>query len=613
MFKTKTTEELLLLKTTCDDAYYNSSEPYMPDETYDLLVEEIWERGIQTNQVGSKLREDIVSVKLPYYLGSMDKFKPDEPSKLDRWLSLNNSDLYVIEAKLDGISCLLEHKKGITKLYTRGDGYDGSDITHLLPYLKFPKLSHDIAIRGELIMDKNKFEEHYSSESSNARNMVSGIVNARSLKVGTDQVEFIAYEILRPTGITPFKQLLDLNTKYGFQVVNFSVTPKAEMKLSNLELEYNKIMSESRFEMDGLIIYTNVKYNLCKKNNPKYAIAFKPGQLVFEAKVVNVQWNVSRHGLLKPRVEIEPVKLKGVTITFATGHNAKFIIDKGIGKDSIILVTRSGDVIPKILDVVKPTEVQLPKDAVWNDTGVELCVTTETSEQDIKSITSFFEKIGAKFVSEQTIRKLYDNGAKSILDIIELKPEDMTKIKGIETKLATRTHTNIHTALQSCSLAKLLGASGIFGFGLGVRKVEALMTSFPDLLETTLSQTEIRSKINDIDGFSSITTEKIISNLNEAKSFIKSLKPYLSLEKVTKKDEVVSTQLKDKTFLFSGFRDKTLEAKIEAKGGKISTSVSSKLKYLVVKDKSDTTSKIQKAKELGVNIISKEELKEILA
>ena len=613
MFKSYNDKDLLQLKIACADAYYNSSDPLLSDEVYDLLDEELKNRGISTNQVGSKLRDDIVSVKLPFYLGSMDKFKPnDDPSKFKRWLTSNKADIYIFETKLDGVSCLLEHKDGSTRLYTRGDGYNGSDITHLLSYIKIPKLNSDIAIRGELIMDKNKFEKNYSSESCNARNMVSGIVNARSLKVGTKEVEFIAYEILDPPNITPMKQLLNLNS-LGFEVVEFSATPKADISLDFIQSEYNKFLSESRFEMDGLIIYPNLRYTLCVKNNPKYAIAFKPEQLIFEAKVVNVEWNVSRHGLLKPRVEIEPVKLSGVTITYATGHNAKFIVDKGIGKDSVILVTRSGDVIPKILDVVKSTKVQLPKDAVWNDNGVELCVTSENDTQNIKSIASFFEKIEAKFVSEQTIRKLYENKATTILKIVELKPEDMVKIKGIETKLATRTYTNIHTALQSCSLAKILGASGIFGFGLGVRKVEALISSFPDILTSKLSETEIRNKINDIDGFSSITTDKIISKLSEARLFIETLKPYLSLNLEEKKDKVVSTELKDKTFLFSGFRDKKLEAEIEAKGGKLVSSVSGKLKYLVVKDKSDTTSKIQKAKELGVAIISKDELNEMLA
>ena len=157
--KSEKIENLYELKEILDDKYYNSSETLFTDEQYDMLKEILMNKDKNfIDKVGSRIREDDNRVKLPYWLGSIDKIKPEETNKLVNWLKKNPSQEFIIESKLDGVSCLYICKDGLANIFTRGDGVVGADISHLLPYLKnIPNnLNTDIAIRGELII-KERF------------------------------------------------------------------------------------------------------------------------------------------------------------------------------------------------------------------------------------------------------------------------------------------------------------------------------------------------------------------------------------------------------------------------------------------------------------------------
>jgi NAD-dependent DNA ligase len=188
---------LIEIQTYLDDKYYNSGEESgFSDEQYDILKDIIENSQNYKHKVGSKIREDDNKVKLPIWLGSLDKIKAEESDKLSKWLNKNKNEFYTIESKLDGVSCLLTYKNNVLKLYTRGDGSEGSDITHLTEYIKsVPKnFSTDISVRGELIIKEKTFKDKYSKTFANPRNMVSGIVNSKSLREGVYDIDFVAYE-----------------------------------------------------------------------------------------------------------------------------------------------------------------------------------------------------------------------------------------------------------------------------------------------------------------------------------------------------------------------------------------------------------------------------------
>jgi NAD-dependent DNA ligase len=601
-------------KRYLDDKYYNTGEKTeFTDEQYDMLKDIIvkYDKS-EKKKVGSKIREDNNRVKLPYWLGSLDKIKAEEENKLVNWLKKNKAEKYVIENKLDGISCLLIFDFDKICLYTRGDGSVGANITHILKYIKNIPLTlpkSKMAIRGELIIKEKVFKEKYAKDSANPRNMVSGLVNAKSLREGIEDIEFIAYEIISDdkTQLNPMKQLKTLKD-HGFKVVYHHILDVEELdieKLSEILLE-NKRNSE--YEIDGIIVQSNMEYVRNEKDNPKYAFAFKMSMEdnFVEAEIEEVIWNISKYKLIKPKIRIKPVNLNGVTITFASAFNAKFVVENSLGKGAKVILTRSGDVIPFIIKILKSAKTPHMPDMSykWNDSNVDIIVEDDEEHvSDIKMISSFFSGMGIKNISDATVEKIYNHGYTNLLDIFKATKDDFEKIDGFQKKLAEKIYNNIHEGLKGISVDILLGSSGIFGEGIGKRKLKVLFENFPDILDTNLDNKVILKKICDIEGYSEKTAEKIILNLDKAKIFIKNIEPYVKFEnKINKTD-----RLKGLSVLFSGFRNEELEKEIINNGGKISTTVSKNLNILIVKDKTSSSSKIEKAKKINIEILLMEE------
>ena len=364
----------------------------------------------------------------------------------------------------------------------------------------------------------------------------------------------------------------------------------------------------SQYEIDGIIVQTNTPYVRNTSGNPSYAFAFKVrlDKNIVEATVEEVEWNISKWGVLKPRIRIVPINLGGVTITYTTGFNAKYIVDNNIGPGTIIQITRSGDVIPYIVSIIESTYAQLPDIPYeWNETKVDIISTDNNNIMCIKLISSFFAALKIKHVSEATVEKMFNHGLKNIIEIVSAKQEDFEEIEGFGRRLAERTYENIHNGLKNISISLLLGASGVFGLNIGTKKVELLFNAFPNILDIykDYSYEELYNEIINIEGFSDKTTTQIIDNLEWAEKFIKNMDKYITL----KDERPISDDLLNYKIVFSGFRDKILEEKIKKRGGKVVTSVSKNTTLLVVADIYETSAKIKKAKELGIDIYEKEE------
>ena len=609
-------DTLIKMKEYLDDKYYNTGEKCeFTDEQYDVLKDII--SGFdkkEKNKVGIKVREDNNRVKLPYWLGSLDKIKPEDKNKLENWIKKNKSDKYLVENKLDGISCLLTCNKDKINLYTRGDGIIGADITHILKYIKnIPDIKDKdkIAVRGELIISQKVFQEKYAKDNANPRNMVSGLVNAKNLKEEIRDVDFVAYELIIDKEYQVSSDIqIKILSDYGFKVVKNNIISFEELNMGVLGEILLENRRTSKYEIDGIIIQAIKEYKRNTKDNPKYAFAFKMTMEnnIIEAQVDEIEWNISKHKLLKPRVKIIPVNLNGVTITYASGFNAKFIVENSLGKNSIVKLTRSGDVIPFIVEVIKSSKSpSMPEFKYkWNENKVDIIIEDdEENISEIKMISSFFSSMGIKNVSDATVEKIYKQGYNTLVKIFEANKEDFEKIEGFQKKLAEKIYNNIHDGLKNTSKDILLGSSGIFGEGIGKRKLKVLFDNFPDILETRLNKKDLIKKISDIPSYSDKTAEKIVLNLDKAINFLNEVKPFVTFNSITEKTE--KGDLKDLTILFSGFRDMELEKKILDNGGKVLTSVSKNLKILIVKDKSSTTSKVEKARTLGVEILEYDE------
>ena len=610
------TESLCLLhkiKLYTDDIYYNTGKSSgLTDWRYDYIKETLNKRD--PNYIvptGTRIREYENRTELPFWLGSMDKKKDEK--EISKWISCNKTKQFLIEDKLDGVSCLISIKSGKVKIFTRGDGKIGADISYLSQYIRnIPKnLKLTIFLRGELIINYKLFKEKYSNEYANPRNLVSGLVGSKTIKEGLEDIDFIAYEIISDEVADIPSVQLDFLDKLGFKTVNRQLVENVSVESLTEILVRNKEISD--YEIDGLIVHANFKYERNTTGNPTYAFAFKMRfeDNLIEANVLRVEWNVSKWGTLKPRVEIQPVQLGGVTITWASGFNAKFIVDKCIGPEAIIEITRSGDVIPYIVRVVKKAkQPDMPKISwSWNDTKVDIQTDDYSDTSNVKKIANFFAELGIKHVGEKNVQKMYESGLDSLFKIISASEDDFEKVPGFGKKLAERTFVNIHDGLKDVSLPLVLGAYGVFGFGIGVKKLTTLFETFPDILDVykTMKNEDIIVRILQIEGFSDKSAKKVVDNLEDAKQFIIDIKKCATFKEKTVKTQI-ENKLQDMKIVLSGFRDKKLEESIVLRGGKVTTSVSKQTSLLVVSSKSEKSSgKVAKALEIGVNVIDREE------
>jgi len=593
----------------CADKYYNTNQSIISDDLFDFIKDVLTERSPKNKvltQIGAPVQEK-EKIKLPFHMGSLDKIKPG--GNLDKWIEKFNGP-YTLSDKLDGISGLL-HKKGDSiKLYTRGDGTDGTDISYLIPHLKIKtdKMPKDISIRGELIISKTKFKK-YEANMANGRNMVAGIVNAKTFdpKIVAD-IDFICYEMI--TEKTHSEQLTELK-KYGLNIVSWkNVNTISEKSL----IEYlDKRKKESDYEIDGIVIFDDNQHTKNKSGNPDYGFAFKSLTSLESAdvEVIDIEWNLSKDGLIKPIVKIKPTKISGVIISNVTGHNAKNIVDNKISKGAIVKIVRSGDVIPYILEVVKSAKViQYPEIPYkWNNTEVDLIY--DDTQNDviadrqllIKNLTNFFRKIGTKWLDENTIVKFVDAGYKTIKDIIDAEEEDLLSLESFGEKMAKKIYESIQESLKDIELVDLMNGSNIFGAGFGERKLGMILKVYPNILELKLTRLKIIEIVKGIEGFDDKTATKFADGIKDFKEFLNNL----GIEYKNKyKEQKIGTKFKDQHIVFTGFRNKEWEELVASEGGKIVNSVSKNTTLVVCADINETSSKLFKAKELKIPIMTKE-------
>ena len=606
--KTADIDILRKMKTEADDIYHNTGKSTgLTNEQYDLLKDTLNKRDVKVNHtnVGSKVRNQEIQVTLEHPLWSMDKVTDEK--KILSWLSKNNTHpSYIVEEKIDGVSCMAVFDNGSTRLYTRGDGFVGTDISHLVGHIKnIPSnITQKLFVRGELVVYRTVFETKYADMYANARNMVSGCVNAKTTRIGSSDIHFIAYEIIQLGMIDAPTEEISFLKRQGFEVVKYITIPS--ISLNTLQDTLISFKAKSIYEIDGIIVQPDRHYIRSVNGNPPYAVAFKMQFETATSEVIKVHWEVSKWKQIKPRVEITPTKMNGVMITFLTGYNAKYIVDNSIGPGAVIEFTRSGDVIPKILTVLKPAKVvDLPDDIpfVWNETQVDIMAVDDDLISSVKMTSDFFDKIGVKNVGEKSVMKIYEAGYNSISKIFEMKEVDFEAIDGFGKALAKRTYTNLQKASKDIPLHLLLGSSGVFGYGIGVRRITLLFNDIPDLLTCPLHG--LTDRILKVEGFSDKTALKIVEGLSTAKCFISDMKRLVT---ITECKRVIPNE-NQMNIVFSGFRDADLEKRLVDKGHLISNTVSTKTLFVVVENEDyKQSTKTKKALSLNVKILTKDEI-----
>ena len=602
-----TLEELEEILDEACDTYYNSNKTTLTDDEFDFVKEFLISKYPYT-KYATKIGHNVkgTKVQLPYYMGSMDKFKDEK--KIVNWLKTYDSG-FVIMSKLDGISALYV-KNGISQnLYTRGNGSQGKDISHLLKYLNIPDTSvyTDLVVRGEILIKNSTFDK-LDGDISNPRNYVSGLVNSHKpdpKKIG--QLDFVSYEMMYPQ--FKISEQLRKCRKIGFNTVqHISVKCVSHKQLSQ---ELDNFKSKSPYLIDGIIIRHNENYPHNTSGNPKYAFAFKKDSIdqITTATIKTIHWNVSKYGILKPQIEIKPVTIGGVNIRYITGKNARYIYDNNIGIGTIVKIIRSGDVIPNILEVIKPSkEPTMPDDYEWDCNYVEIKSIDESDEdlQNIKLITFFFKTIKVDNLGPGIVQRLYDEEYDTVKKILRIKKVDLLQIEGFKETLATKITENIKTSLADISVIDLMVASSIFGRGFGRRKLELLYYNIPNLMSLQANNALI-DRIISIDGFSTKTATQFVQCFDTFKVYLKDLniKNY-SIDVDTKKAKL------NKNIVFTGFRNNSLETELEKVGYYVNNTINSETYMVVTKDINSASSKLKTARQKNIKIVNLDDFIKLL-
>lgn len=613
-------DEIVTLIQTANHDYYNKGNPLFTDQIFDMVKEflaEISPKHPVLQHVGASVSQEH-KVKLPFYMGSLDKIKNDE-KVLMNWNKKFTGD-YIISDKLDGNSGLLVYKEGSMTLYTRGDGLQGQNISHLIPFIKnkfilnnFKKTSH-IAVRGEMIISKKDFSS-IADKGANARNTVAGLLNSKIPDLQIAKLtSFVAYEVVFP-GMKPMEQMVYMKETLRIDTVHHLLLKERNFNLDTLSEELMRRRKDSPYEIDGIVVSHNEVYPRVQEN-PEHSFAFKSVLTMEKAEVTvtKVEWNMSKDGLFVPVVIFTPVNLDGVTITRAHGFNGKYIRDNSIGPGATIIVMRSGAVIPYIVEtIVKAHEPQMPESQyVWNKSGVDVMIdkgaanTQDNDTLQLRNVEYFFEKIDVRGLSSGIISKIYHHGHKNVGQILALTYEQLLEIDGFKKTLATKIHSAISTKKSSLDAYTIMDASNVLGRGIGYRKIKLICDAIPAIIGNRYIPTH--HELTALKGIEVKTAEVFINNLPNLFEFLtkNNLTLTTSQEAVTIASSSTATTVSNvdgKHFVFSGVRDKVFEAFLVANGGVISSGVSSKTNLVLVKDFEFESSKVEKAKALKVHVM----------
>lgn len=617
-----------------DNAYFEG-KPIIPDAQYDQLKQELQDK-YPNNEYFSEVGATPVRAKvdLPYPMGSLNQvYENDTPDWVSKY-KLSNEYVIVTE-KLDGISALLIYEKSedssdcvLVKAFSRGNGIKGEDITrHVKLIPNVPKTFNGsyAAIRAEIIMPNERFDKKYANKYKNPRNMVAGVINRKvSDQTLLDDLDVVAYEIIDSSGTDDGFEIIDSSDTDGFSKTytlnylaecNF-IIPRFEPYLGSALTDallsgiLSRFKKGSAYELDGIVLtvddYSNFE-NVSKSAslNPEHSVKYKvlDESSVLEAVVVNVHWKISKTGFYKPRVEIEPVELMGSTITYATGFNGKFIYENGIGPGAVIKITKAGSVIPYIMKVTSPVAPKMPRgEWEWDDNRVEAQWDTNRAqnspEQTFMQVVHFFKSLEVENAQETSLAKVVEAQGLGDKDFTTIAYEIICMLDAEWRRTlgenGIKAYDSLHKKLSNLKHETIMGACPFFGRGFGTRKAKKILEqiSYEDFVNG--------KDISNLEGFNT-TVGTIMRGINDFNTLMNKIDFAITFVEKVEDDE---QSLAGEKIVMTGFRDKELQEKIEARGGKVASSVSKNTTMVIAQDVNSTSGKVQKAKDLGIPIFS---------
>lgn len=638
-----------------NELYYNRDEPEISDYEYDMLLRELEQLEAEfpqlksplspTNRVGGNAGDKFSPVTHTVPMESLhDSFSHSELIDFDSRVRQTVPDVkYVVEPKFDGLSVSCEYENGVfVRGSTRGDGTTGEDVTDNLMTIRslpkrIPNAPEFLEVRGEVYMSYASFEEltkiqeeNEEKTFKNPRNAAAGSLRQKNSKVTASRnLDIFIFNIQQIRGVELKSHLQSLNylTELGFPTAFYNVYDNIDDVIEEIE-RIGNLRGELDYAIDGAV----VKVDSFEARNllgstakyPRWAEAYKYPPEEKPTKLLNIEIQVGRTGVLTPVGNFEPVLLAGTTVSRATLHNKDFIEEKGICIGDTVIIRKAGEIIPEVLSVSEHSENAVPFEfpttcpscgsPVTSDEGEAAvrCTNTDCPAQLMRHLIHFVSRDAMDIdgmgpaVLEQLINA---DLIKSPADLYRLTAEQISALDRKAEKSAANLISSIEKS-KSNDLYRLVYALGIRNIGLKAAKI--ICENFETIEDIMNAGAENFEKI---DGFGSIMAKSLESyfSLDSTKQLISELKD-LGLQMTPSAPKKSGGIFEGKTFVLTGTLPTMTRSEasklIEQQGGKTSSSVSKKTSFVLAGE--EAGSKLTKAQNLGIPIITEEQLLEMI-
>lgn len=665
MNKTKAKQRIEELRKQAEyhaKKYYDNDAPEISDFEYDMLMVEL--RNLEkefpeyqskeslTQKVGGHVKEGFEKVTHEVPLQSLqDVFSIEEVEeyvkKIDEKAEENQIEnkTYVIETKIDGLSAALEYKQGkFVKGATRGNGLVGEDVTNNLKTIKTIPMELtekiDITVRGEVFISKSDFEkmnqereENEEELFANARNAAAGSLRQLDSKITAKRpLDIYIFNVQKIEGkeFNSHFEELEYLSKLGFNVNPVRIPCKTVEEIEKAIQKIGDDRENLSFGIDGAVVKVDdLKFRKIlgtTAKTPRWAIAYKYPPETKETKLKDIVCQVGRTGVITPMAILEPVKVAGSTISKTTLHNQDFIKEKELKIGDTVVIQKAGDVIPEIVKALKEKrtgeekEFEMPTvcpvcgaEAIREEGEAAIrCTGIECPAKLFRNLVHFVSReamnidgLGESIIGQLLDRKLIEN----IADIYTLQFEDIASLKKNGQKFAQNLVDSINKSKEN-DLHRLITALGIRHVGVKASKILAKKyKNIDNLMEATAEEL---SEINDIGPIVANSIREFFLQ-DQTKDLIEKLKQAgVNLESL--EEDIQDDRFAGKTFVLTGSLEKYTRGEaanlIEKFGGKTSSSVSKKTDYVLAGE--EAGSKLTKAQNLGVTILTEAEFEELV-
>lgn len=610
---------------------YYTGHAEISDEKYDQLEEEL--KRIDSNNpilqlVGFKQEEGSSKVAHQRKMLSLEKTYIQDD--LIKWIG---KEAVLSVFKIDGSSCSLIYEDGHLKIAkTRGDGVYGENITKKAVFIpEIPKTINylgSMEVRGEVFCVESQFV-HLSEEMrklgleapTSQRNIVAGILGRKENIQLARFLTFKAFDLISEDKHTQEHQKLDELKRLGFETPDYEVHKGGKGIEARIK-EAKDFMGSGDYLVDGLVfVYDDLKlHNELGEtsHHPRYKIAFKFAGDTKVTTINEIEWGVSRNGLLTPVAIVEPVELSGAMIGRVTLHNFGMVRNFELKTGDKIEIIRSGEVIPKFLSVVEKgrgrfvyphhcpsCSTGLKSQDIWLFCPNDLCPSKVKEE-----ILNYIHKAGIDDISDKRLEEMIGRGLVArIPDLYRLRVEDLLLLDKVKEKLANKMHENIQKTKQQ-NLSQFISAIGVEG--VSIAKSEKIISQGYNTIEKIMNLT-LENMMN-IEGFAEKSSTDILNSLKKKAPLIEDL---LAVGVYVKADEISTGEgpLSGLKFCITGelsLPRGEVEKLIKKNGGVMVSSVSKNTSYVVTNELESTSSKFIKAKSLGIPIINEDALTKLI-